>query len=717
MFTRNPFILQQFKALKKQTRNFILLIVLFVTVSMMSAIAKAEDGTEGHSSSLPAMVNQDLFDLSIEDLLAIQVTSLPSGSEKELRRSSAMISVITTDMIRGIGATSIEDVLNTVPGVHAGHSGEVYAEKIAIRGIVSKFNSQVLFMVNGVPVKDHLKGGLGDIYDIGSIPVEFVEKIEVLRGPGSAQFGADAFAGVVNIVTKSGIQIAGGHQQSTTVAGLGYGSFNTARGWVMTGYSDAQFEYSIMANYDKTDGHRREIAPDAEGKSGSPDLDRDHAHLLMELRNNKWKLRGQYIENNSGVGQGVADSLSPTSKSGGTWGLLELRYENEEWSRDWGIDMTMAATQGSQFWSSNDVLNATLIGNPSYKGRDFRSRLIGTYNGLKSQILRLGAEYFYDSVYQVNETKNFDSKFDSRGALVDVSGTSEAFLPTVKRHSGSVFVQDEWKISENHELTIGLRVDRQEQYGTSVNPRISHVWSMTNALTSKFLYGHAFRAPNFVELYVVNNPVTLGNPDLNPETIDVYEIGLNYLATANLNLAANVYIFNANNMIFNSKDPGGTTSSFKNASEIEGTGLELESQFKPTRDLILTANYTMQSTLDKETRKDFGGTPEHKIYLREEWKFTSNMQFNSQITVVGDRPREPVDSRDKLAGYTKVDVSFVHDSIFDSSFSFKLGVQNLFDADVRDPSAGPDSLFGKINIPNDLPQAGRNITAKLTYQF
>src|SRR5438105_2039230 len=128
------------------------------------------------------------------------VVSIATGSRMLVSRAPAVATVITADDIAAMGATELSEALETVPGLHVSASPVAYAPLFDIRGIHSQFNPQVLMLVNGVPVTTVFLGERGLIWS--GLPLENVARIEVIRGPGSALYGADAFSGVVNLITK-----------------------------------------------------------------------------------------------------------------------------------------------------------------------------------------------------------------------------------------------------------------------------------------------------------------------------------------------------------------------------------------------------------------------------------------------------------------------------------------------------------------------------------
>lgn len=161
------------------------------------------------------------------------------------------------------------------------------------------------------------------------------------------------------------------------------------------------------------------------------------------------------------------------------------------------------------------------------------------------------------------------------GGLTDVKALGLAYLPDMQRSVWSAMLQDEWQIAPDWHLTAGLRYDYYTDFGSTVNPRLALVWDVTERLTSKLLYGKAFRAPTFAEMGNVNNPVILGNPNLEPETNHTVELAFDYRPWHNLRTAANVYYYAIEDLIQPVLDANGTSATAQNTGEQTGYGLEL----------------------------------------------------------------------------------------------------------------------------------------------
>jgi outer membrane receptor protein involved in Fe transport len=253
--------------------------------------------------------------------------SIATGSLQPLRRAPAVASVITAADIAAIGATDLDQVLETVAGVHVNRSANNYASLYVVRGIVSQFTPQLLVLQNGVPITTLYQGNKGNMW--GGYPVEHIARIEVMRGPGSALYGSDAFSGVVNIITKSATDTPG------TQFGARTGSFQSRDAWVQHGGKLGEVEVAAYLRAGTTNGFRSIIDADAQTRydtltrvNNDPNSG-THASLApgpvntganaldgnLDLAYAKWRLRlGYKLRDKLGTGAGIASALDPVGQ-------------------------------------------------------------------------------------------------------------------------------------------------------------------------------------------------------------------------------------------------------------------------------------------------------------------------------------------------------------------------------------------------------------------
>ncbi|MGV6806472.1 MAG: TonB-dependent receptor, partial [bacterium] len=200
-------------------------ILLGFSVSFSSI--NAMDFSQNDESQLSDFYGDDFF------------VSIATGVSQPINKAPAVASVITADEIVRTGATDLDQLLERIPGLHVARSigfNPIYT----FRGIHSNFNPQVLMLVNGIPLTHLYQGDRNLVW--GGMPVEAISRVEVIRGPGSALYGADAFAGVINIILKQGSEI------TEASSGVRFGSFNSKSAWFVDGgtFRDADWSFSIQ---------------------------------------------------------------------------------------------------------------------------------------------------------------------------------------------------------------------------------------------------------------------------------------------------------------------------------------------------------------------------------------------------------------------------------------------------------------------------------------
>jgi outer membrane receptor for ferrienterochelin and colicins len=644
--------------------------------------------------------------------------SIASGSRQPIARAPSVATVITAEDIAAISAADLDEVLETVPGMHVSRSPIIYNPIYIIRGISTQYNPQVLMLVNGIPITGVFFGNRSQIW--GGMPVENIARIEVIRGPGSALYGADAFSGVINIITKTAADV------DSTELGLRAGSFNSRDGWVQHGGTWGKFDVAAYLRAGHTDGQQRVIAADAMTAFGTPSLAPGPVNLRrnaidgrFDLSRDKWRLRtGYQRRDNVGIGAGIASALDPTGKNFGQRISTDLTYQNANFAPDLGV--TAQASYLHIIEKSELTIYPPgfpgfpngVIGNPDKWERHLRFNISTAYTGLQRHKLRFGVGTQNDDLYRTRETKNFSTPtpgvLNPLGSVQDVTDTAP-FLRPHSRRVNYVYAQDEWAFIKDWYLTAGLRRDHYSDFGNTTNPHVALVWETAYNLTTKLLYGRAFRPPSFAELYNINNPVALGNPNLKPETNESMELAFAWQAASALQANLNLFRYQMKDILRFVQNPD-TSYTAQNAGRQHGQGFEVELVWDAKPNLRLSGNYAQQHSIDEATNQDAGNAPRHHVYARADWRFMPRWTLDTQLNYIADRKREASDTRPPIADYHTVDIT-LRNQKRNSDWDFAVKVLNLFNADVREPSPSPGL------IPNDLPLAGREWRVELSHQL
>jgi outer membrane receptor for ferrienterochelin and colicins len=710
---------------------------LLLIVSISSPLAARNNST---NSEL------DYLLLSLEELGNIN-TSIATGNSTSLDQAPAAATVITAKQIQALGASTIDDVLETVPGLHIALSGAFRLDTIySIRGIHTTLNSQVLLLINGYPTQYSVSGGRPPLLRQS---VNNVSRIEVLRGPGSAIYGSDAFSGVINIITKSAREIDG------TEVGSKIGSFGFREAWLQSGHQFKKWDVNFSLNHQQTNGDSdrtidsdfqtsfdKLIGTSASLAPGALATGYEITDASIGLVNEHWAMNARtWQSNNTGNGAGGAQSLDPESKDDLSLYTTDISFETSAWFEAWDNSVKLNYAyfktdpnftlfpKGSSLGIGADG-NLSLmpvgiitfidgfISNPSTITEDAQIESVNVYNGIKAHRLRVTFGRRYQSI-ETTEAKNFgpgvitspNTTFVIDGNLTDVSNTDNVFLENTSRTINFFSLQDEWQIGANLDLISGVRYDNYSNFGDTINPRVALVWRASDALTTKLLYGSAFRAPSFGELGLQNTPGVVGNKNLAPETIDSYELGLNFRPRHYLQTTFNLFTYQAKDLIELRPSTGGNQTS--NARDQEGYGFEWGIKWKLNKQLRFNANLAWQRSHNSDTNNATADAPGRQFMLNSYWKLAPQWLISSQVNWVGDRVRAASDLRDNIADYTLVNLVLKRRHLY-KNLDITFGVRNAFDRDAREPSSTSGSF---MPVADDFPLAGRSFWTEVRYQL
>lgn len=647
--------------------------------------------------------------------------SLATGSQQPISRAPAVASVITSHDIEAMGATDLDQALESVPGLHVSRSTLASNPIYEFRGIATRYNPQVLMLVNGIPITNVFWGDRSLIW--GGMPLENVARIEVIRGPGSALYGADAFSGVINVITKTAADIKG------TEYGVRAGSFNTRDAWIQHGGKLGILDAAFYFRAGNTDGQKRIIQQDAQSAwdaifhthsslaPGPINAEQKAIDARADLSYDQWRFRAAYQERELGVGAGVAGSLDPNARAPSSRLYLDLTYEKANWAPNWDVSAVAGyydikdkpGDPAYTLFPAGAVLPFGtfpngMIGNPGHSEQHIHASASAFYTGLEHHRLRLGAGHRIEDLYETTETKNYNAAMMPLGSLVDATGNpSLVFMMPHKRNLSYVFAQDEWNFTKDWTLTAGVRYDKYSDFGDTTNPRLALVWDAAYNVVVKAMHGEAFRAPSFSELYSINNPVTVGNANLKPETIKTDELAFSWQPSAKLQTSLNFFRYRMHDIILPIN-----FSTYQNAGDQTGRGLELEATLDATSALRLTGNFSLQHSTDEATGKDAGLAPHHRLFGRADWRFAPLWQFGTTVNYVADRMREPGDTRAQIPDYTTVDMTLRREKFADG-WTARATVTNLFNQDAKEPT------LMSVGMPSDLPLPGRAIYIQLQH--
>jgi outer membrane receptor protein involved in Fe transport len=540
----------------------------------------------------------------------------------------------------------------------------------------------VLLMVNGAPAKD-LVWSPGIFWK--GMPTEMIERIEIIRGPGSALFGSDAAAGVINVITKTAGKI---HQSE---AGARIGSFDSQSAWLQHGTQWNGFGIALTAQVAHTDGHDPFIARARGNTFGTARYGWDNTDLHLSIGKGSWRMLVDHTQHDDvQIGLTGAAVLDPRTRAEDRLTSVALFYDNPDFAPDWGLnaelryrDMEYSSGNGFQ-----EGLPGLTLNQMDSSERRMNLEASAAFRGFRNLALRMGGGF------QIQDLYSFKQYWD---------GVPRPLVAPQKRRTGYFFLQDIWSFAQDWELTTGVRYDRYSDFGGTLNPRLALVWQTTDRLTAKLMYGEAFRAPSYLELHLTTsaNPP---NPALKPEQSKTWEASLSYLATRDLRLGMSVYDFKRTQVI---APEVLTPFRFQNHGRFITRGVELEAQWQVTRGLHLSGNLSHMKNEDTDSPLRDLSIPMTQAYLRADWAFLPKWNWNLQTSWFSKRPLPAGDTRKEIGNYALTDTTIRY--FHGSEWEFAASIRNLFDVEAHE--------YSSKALWYNLPLPGRNFHAEIRYKF
>ncbi|HJU99879.1 MAG TPA: TonB-dependent receptor [Burkholderiaceae bacterium] len=658
--------------------------------------------------------------------------SLATGSAQSLRRAPAVASVITAADIAAMGATDLDQVLETVAGIHVTRVPTLYASSYIIRGIGAGgvSNPQVLVLLNGLRMTTDFNGDKGNMWV--SMPLTNVARIEVIRGPGSALYGADAFAGVINIITKTAEQMPGLRVGART------GTFRERDAWLEYGHKQEQLAVAAYLEVGRSDGSDQALEADAQTLndrrfgthvSNAPGPINTGYHALdgaLDLSYQRWRWRSNLKwRSDVGTGLGVNAALDPGHKTRSGYALSELSWTAPDLSDSWSAGgslsymfFTEQSPDGLGLFPAGARIGPSffpdgMIGGPGRWEHNLRGAAYATYSGWRRHALRLGAGHDIQDLYQVSTRKNFRLSPAGlpipTGPVIDYGEIQPHILPQ-RRTINYAYLQDEWEFAPDWALTAGVRHDHFSDFGGTTNPRLALVWDADLNLTVKLLHGRAFRSPSFNEQRGIN-PVNMGNPQVQPETIATTEAALTWQARPDLSVNLSLFRYAMKDLIRSVANPAPAPgATYQNSGSVHGNGGEVELTWELAQDLRWLANYARQNAHDQATGQDPGYAPRHHANTRLDWSMSPGWHLTPQLNWVAGRHRAPGDARAPVANYRTVDATLTRQ--LPHGWTVSAMVRNLFNADAREPSLAPG-----LALPFDIPVAPRTFALQASVKL
>jgi iron complex outermembrane receptor protein len=625
-----------------------------------------------------------------ERALFLDVSRVVSASryEQQTQDAPASITILTAEDIRRYGYQNLAEAVNGVRGFWINNDRNY--SYIGIRGLAvpGDYNSRVLILVDGHRLNDNVYSsalvGTEEVIDI-----DLVERIEIVRGPGSSLYGSSAVFGVINIVTRQGRWTDGG------TATLSFGSFRSSRAAVTYGTrTRGGLDVLVGGSAYRSDGANLSIptlfASTAAGVSAIAadgpitGLDRDsyrRAFAKVSTRGvtfqggfssrQKWIPTGSY-----GTQPGATDTWTRDSRA---FGLASLQHTFGDLSRFSGsVALDWSEYRGSYRYDTG-LLTDTGIG--------------AWWTAIAHYDRSLGSRHRLLAGVELRQHLQRDQRSTFEGE------------PTLNSRRGGrpwgLFVQDEIRLADDLHLHLGARLDHDAcfRYGRTAAPRGSVLWT-PGAWAVKLLYGTAFRAPNAYELYFHDDGLsTKPSERLDPERVGTIEAVLEREVRPGLRVSASWFRMDLSDLIRLDLDPVDSLLVFGNLARARSSGVEVETSMRHRTGFDATASYAFQVARDPEVGDRLVNAPAHVFQARASAPILRPRLRASLTTrhVSGQLLRDGSPS----PPYTIADMRIIG-SLPDDRVSIEIDVTNLFNHHYGAPG-------GEEQVMRLIPQDGRSL--------
>jgi outer membrane cobalamin receptor len=540
-----------------------------LTLSLTLALALAPCALAAQSQGPPP---EELPDKSLEDLLAMPVESVEGAARHSQRTTEApaSVSVITANDIETFGWRTLADVLKSVRGFHVTYDRNYSYVGVRAFGRPTDYNNRVLVLVDGQRVNDSIYDGalLGTE---GPVDLSVVDRIEVIRGPGSALYGTSAFLAVVNVITKRGAQV--GARQ----VGIEGASFDTYRVHASQGWSDDRGR-DVMVSATKYDsrGPASLFFPEFADTNGglAVNLDGDKTtKLFASATLGRWRFQSVFSEREKRV---------PTASWGTTFGDSGFFTGD---TRAWANGSYTREVKGATVHGRAYVDHYQYYGDYPFDTLETDGSQADAVGGEVSVRQRIGRHSLTVGVEQRTNIRQ-NQWYAGAGVTIDD-----------QRHSNEVaaYLQDEVALTPRLTAIIGGRFDWWSLKGGTGRPRLGLVYRTEKDTAIKALYGEAYRAPNLYELYYYVDPDAQVAPAdrIDPESVRTFELVVERHLGHRLRVSASGYHTRITGLI----DPELLDTGaiiYANNESARSTGIELEGETRWPSGLLVRSSLAVQ---------------------------------------------------------------------------------------------------------------------------
>ncbi|MDR7419948.1 MAG: TonB-dependent receptor [Armatimonadota bacterium] len=545
------------------------------------------------------------------------VTS-PGRRVQPAATSPASVSVLTAADLRRLGVRTVGEAIAFMPETLArAYGGPGSLITPSVRGSGAE---QVLVLLDGVPLNGVFSGNV----DLSTIPIDDVERIEVLRGPFSAIYGSGALGGVISVVTR---------RRARPAVTLGGGSLGVTALGISAPLPGAAGDAGVSLRLDGAAGDR----PNSDLRGGSLTLRAGGAR-----GERSWDIRVF----GAALARGTPGSAAfPTP----------LARQDD---RRIVASFSTAQTRGAL----SDRLRVAV----HYDAIDYRDPMFGIADR------HAGTAWSAEWQRSVRRSAARVVTWGAEGQLQQLSSTSAGARSAAL---GAVYVQDDRALGPRLLLSVGLRVDWHSVWGAQVNPRVGLVYFARPDVRLRLAAGRTFRGPAFADLYYPFDGFVTGNPLLRPERAWSVDAGLEAVLRTGLTLRATAFWSDVRDLILYVPDASFVFSP-QNIGSASVLGASVEVEGRPAPRWTARGSVTWIHPIDAVSRLDLPNRPRLSAVLSLTRELQAGASLTASAVAVGERYADPANAV-RLPAY--VTTALVLQVPVRETTGLRVSVQNVFD--------------------------------------
>jgi len=666
-----------------------IMVRVFLFFMFFTTLLSAEDSQESYIKELQDDVNR--------------YSKIATETKQNVDYMPYVVSTLNSKELTKLGVVSLREALSLIPGVDLS-IGALGLKNPIFRGSNPFTMGQSTLIIDGVVVNDQMYGAYNQYLDM---PIDIIQRIEVVRGPGSLLSYVNAYAGSIHVITKAN-RIDGDKKEKSVFASFGSERYMMS-GFVLS-YKDNELEINSDFFYQE---HDRELPAGSDRFGNSLDAPQwlENYSLGLSATYKDIYLKGRFARDNSGISYGQSFSLSEDASDylDVENNFLEIGYKFDIYS---GIKAKVSL---GYFDEHRELKNKVMPDGSSmiipdgmpitfpngyyflyhYSEQSFNERFELKISSIQNHNITAGITLSQNHLKD-NIAKHSIDKLHSFNEITKLLDENHPEHITW-------YIDDLINISEKTSVQLGLKVDDLSDLETQFSPRFAVVHRYDDENIYKFMYTHSYREPSLREEYLEGSHYFNSAPVIQVEKVDAYEASYIHKINLDTNLEFNVFYLQNKNQI----NAENSTHTFQNSGDNELYGLEAEFKTTLINDDQFYLNYSYVNGSNIENSLADSAKNMAKLYYIH--KLDENMNLSSIVKYVGEKKRLDGDLRKNINDYLTADFTALYlYKPYDLTISVSL--KNVFDTKYYLPA--PDGTYDR-----DFQQEGRSFVIRMSKIF